>query len=75
MGTIIIAWQWLKMANAAELCLQSDEKALNKEFYENKKLTMQYFFTYELPKIYSLKAILMNKDNLTIAEEFPEAFK
>ena len=49
-GTIIIGWQWLKMATAAKEALVTGNTVQPTEFYESKIHTMKFFFKYEMPK-------------------------
>lgn len=62
-GIVTIAWQWLRMANIAQLAL---EKNPNDEFYKGKIHTMRYYFEYELPKTEGLIARLNSSDNITL---------
>ena len=69
LGTIVIAWQWLKIATSAQKALSTN--TLNnrpKSFYESKLYTMKFFFRYELAKTTGLAEILKNKELLTISE-------
>ena len=74
MGTVVIAWQWLKMATVAKTALVTGNTTFNTTFYENKIHTMKFFFKYELPKIAGLKITLMHPDSLTIIEEEKNIF-
>lgn len=69
MGTITIAWQWLKMATKAKEALVTGNMKYNSEFYESKVHTMKFFFKYELARTSGLKEILMSDEVLTILKE------
>ncbi len=62
-GTIVMGWQWLKMATAA---VSNANGTNSSEFYDSKVHTMKYFYTYELVKTKSLAKILLNDEQLTI---------
>ena len=74
MSNIVLAWQWLNMATRAKQVLVSGNTTFDVTFYENKVLTMRYFFKYELPKIHGLKETLMSDECLTIVEKNEKAF-
>ncbi|MBU0971899.1 MAG: acyl-CoA dehydrogenase [Proteobacteria bacterium] len=66
-GVIVIAWQWLTMADAA--CLAMNQKGIRKKellFYEGKRHVAQYFFAYELPKIQGLAHTLECSAQMTL---------
>lgn len=69
MSTIVVAWQWLKMASVAKERLVVSDGDHTTEFYESKIHTMKFFFKYELTKVDSLASILESEDVLTLAEE------
>lgn len=66
-STVIIGWQWLKMALTATVLLENNNDTYTVAFYEGKIHTMKFFFTYEMPKTKSLAKILMNDAALTIS--------
>ena len=68
-GTIVIAWQWLKIALSAKKSLLSGDKRYTPEFYESKIHTMKFYFKYEVPKTSGLAETLMNDEMLTIVQE------
>ncbi len=74
MGTIAIAWQWLKMAVVSKNAIVTSQMNLSESFYENKIHTMKFFFKYELPKVNGFVDTLKNQDTLTIVEENLEVF-
>ena len=65
-GTIVIGWQWLKIANEAKQTLKDENGNQPTEFYESKIHTMKFFYTYELIKTKGLAKTLMNNEELTI---------
>ncbi len=71
-GTIIIGWQWLKMATAAKEALVTGNTVQPTEFYESKIHTMKFFFKYEMPKTLAAKETLLDPSFLTILEEETE---
>ena len=62
-STIVIGWQWLKIAVSAKQAQDGDQGS---NFYQGKIHTMKFFYTYEMPKTKSLAKILMNEEELTI---------
>ena len=71
-GILVIAWQWLTMADAASYAIktksQGQTKPNKKEilFYEGKLHVAQYFFSHELPKIKGLSKTLADKTQVTL---------
>ena len=68
-GTIVIAWQWLKIAANAKKALLVGDATNTPEFYEGKIHTMKFFFKYELARTGGLADILRNEEVLTIVAE------
>lgn len=68
-GTIVIGWQWLKMAAAAKQALVTGSLEQTVEFYESKIHTMKFFYKYEMTRTSSLAEILMSEEVLTIVGE------
>jgi len=68
-STIVVAWQWLDIANAAQTALLTDSSLYGEEFYESKIHAMQFYFKYELPKTSGLAEILQDKQSLTIGTD------
>jgi alkylation response protein AidB-like acyl-CoA dehydrogenase len=66
-GIMVIAWQWLTMAQAACMVLET-EKSGKKDtlFYRGKLSVAQYFFSYELPKMQGLAKTLENSTQMTL---------
>jgi butyryl-CoA dehydrogenase len=67
LGTIVVGWQWLKIANEAKQVLEKANGNQSNAFYESKIHTMKFFYTYELTKTKGLAKILMNNEELTIS--------
>ena len=65
-GTIVIGWQWLKIATKASTMLENRNENQPEEFYNSKIHTMKFFYTYELVKTKGLAITLMNIEELTI---------
>ncbi len=68
-STIVIGWQWLKMAVAAKQALVAGKQEYPESFYESKILTMRFFYKYEMPKTLGLMETMLNNEVLTIKEE------
>jgi len=68
-GTIIVAWQWLKMGIAAKQALIKGDSTYSTAFYESKIHTMRFFFKYELRKAHGLADVITSEEVLTLAEE------
>ncbi len=68
-GTLIVAWQWLKIATKAQKDINSGNKSRSIEFYQSKIQTMKFFFKYELPIVDSLKESITSQDMMTIVDE------
>ena len=66
---IIVAWNWLEIAENSQQALNNDDKKYSKIFYKSKIETMKYFFDYELPKTVSQSQILMNPSSVTIKKD------
>jgi len=65
-GVVTVAWQWLLQALRASEALEADPSGGDRDFYEGKLRTYQYFFSYELPKIEGLCRRLLQSDGLTV---------
>lgn len=68
-STVVVAYQWLKMANAAKKALATGKGSFDHAFYESKIHTMKYYFKYELPRVNACMETLMNPEELTILED------
>ena len=66
LGTIVMGWQWLMIANRAQKALLDGETKYTKTFYEGKIHTMKFFFKYEIPKIDGWVKTIKSSDVLTI---------
>ncbi len=73
-STVIIAWQWLKIATSSKQALVSGKTEYSAEFYESKIHTMKFFYKYELPKTLGLMDTLLDEQVLTIPEESKVTF-
>ena len=67
-STIVIGWQWLKMATKSKEALVTGNLTQTAEFYESKVHTMKFYFKYEMPKTASAKETILNPEFLTILE-------
>ncbi|MCR9286254.1 MAG: acyl-CoA dehydrogenase [Bacteroidetes bacterium] len=68
-GTIVLGWQWLKLATAAKKALVTGDKTQTEEFFESQIHTMKFFFKYEIPKTAGLAQSMMDTEVLTLKEE------
>ena len=60
-GTIIVGWQWLKIAVVAS--------ETGGEFYQSKLHTMKFFFKYELSRTKGLSKVILDELDLTVDME------
>ncbi len=65
-GIVTIAWQWLKQGVAIQKQLQGKVKKSDEKFFAGKLVVMQFYFSYELPKLKGLEERLMDSDSLTV---------
>jgi butyryl-CoA dehydrogenase len=72
LGTIIVAWQWLKIGVAASRELTKENSPFPKPMLKNKLHTMRFFYKYELARNKSIFKIIQSEEVLTLAED--EAF-
>jgi alkylation response protein AidB-like acyl-CoA dehydrogenase len=68
-SNILVGWLWLDMAREAQEELIRGATENSSDFYESKIHTMEFYFTYELPKTTGLAEILMNGKALTIVSD------
>jgi butyryl-CoA dehydrogenase len=68
-GTIIIGWQWLKMATSASELMANGTGEQPKDFYEAKVHTMKFFYKYEMARTKGLSKILIDQLDLTVDME------
>ena len=66
-STIIVGWQWLKIAVAAKQGLLTGNLSYSEKFLESKIHTMKFYFKYEMTKTRSLAKILTNEEALTLS--------
>ena len=69
MSTIVVAWQWLKMATFAKTSLINGDSTYSISFYERKIHAMKFYFKYELSRSQGIKEILLHPDSLTILDK------
>lgn len=74
-STVVVGYQWIKMATAAKKALVTGNGSLDTAFYESKIHTMKYYFKYEMPRVNACLDTLMNEEELTIIQEKQEVFK
>jgi butyryl-CoA dehydrogenase len=68
-SNILVGWLWLDIGREAQQAIASDSSEHSKDFYESKIHTMEFYFTYELPKTTGLAEIIMNGKSLTIGAD------
>ncbi len=61
-GHVVIAWIWLKQAILAQAALD-DEANQETAFYQGKIAACQYFFRYELPKVFAAFELVASLDD------------
>ncbi|MBU1343584.1 MAG: acyl-CoA dehydrogenase [Proteobacteria bacterium] len=67
-GIVVIAWQWLSMAQkAAEKLEQERTKKTDRLFYEGKIHVATYFYSHELARVKSLSMTLQSETMVTLA--------
>ena len=69
LGTIVMGWQWLKIAVVAQDALKKGGGKYPAEFYQSQVHTMKFFFKYEMPKTDSFAATIKSNDELNIVSE------
>ena len=62
-GHIIVAWMWLRQANASANALASANSDSERNFYQGKLQAAQYFFHWELPTVAQDLVLLRNQDD------------
>ncbi len=62
-GHIMVAWMWLRQANAAAQSLASANSDSERDFYQGKLQAAQYFFHWELPTVAQDLVLLRNMDD------------
>ncbi len=72
-GIMNVAWQWLSMATVAQNALENNNpQGDEKVFYESKIHTMQFFYSYEVPKLKALTTRLLDPSVLTVFDDEKE---
>ncbi len=67
-STIIVGWQWLKMATAAKQALLTGSGTYSTTFYESKVHTMKFYYKYEMGKTRGLAKVIMDQQDLTLSD-------
>jgi len=65
-GTIVVGWQWLKMAHVAQKAIAEGRNQSKPGFYEGKVHTMKFFYKYEMSRTKGLAKTIMNDIELTL---------
>ena len=73
-STLVISWQWLKMATVAKEAMVTGNMTYDVSFYEQKIHLMKFFFKYELPKMNADAEILKSDEVLTIVRDNEVSF-
>ena len=73
-STVVIGYQWLKMAVVAKQKLIIGDTQYDVSFYENKIHTMKFYYKYEMPKTSGYVETLLSDEVLTIVGEEVEVF-
>ena len=60
-GTLVMGWQWIKMANTC-----NENGSIDASFKASKFLCFNYFFEYELPKAEGLLQRLKSTNRVTV---------
>jgi butyryl-CoA dehydrogenase len=72
MSFIVIGWQWLKMSIAARKKLSAPGLSISeKQFYQGKIQTLEFYCKYEMPHVSAFANTLMNEKELTNIKDFP----
>lgn len=68
-SNILVGWLWLDMGHEAQQAIASGSTEHSNAFYESKIHTMEFYYTYELPKTTGLAEIIMNGKSLTVGSD------
>ena len=69
MSTIVIGWQWLKIATMAkQLSVTGNTTNYSQQLLDSKVHAMQFYYKYEMSKTQGLAQTLMDENVLTIAK-------
>ncbi|TAH11798.1 MAG: acyl-CoA dehydrogenase [Sphingobacteriia bacterium] len=72
MSFIVIGWQWLKMSISARKKLSAPGLSVSeKQFYQGKIQTSEFYCKYELPHVSAFANTLLNEKELTNIKDFP----
>jgi hypothetical protein len=69
LGTIVMGWQWLKIALVAQDALKKGDNKYTADFYASQIHTMKFFFKYEMPKTDSFAETIKSGDELNVVGE------
>ena len=69
LGTIVMGWQWLKIALTAQEALEKGDGKYTTDFYNSQVHTMKFFFKYEIPKTDSFAETIKSKDEVNVVGE------
>ncbi len=69
LGTVVMGWQWLKIALTAQEALKKSDAKYNADFYNSQIHTMKFFYKYEMPKTDGFAETIKNSDELNIVSE------
>ena len=72
-GYIVVAWMWLRQANAAARALPGASSEADQDFYLGKLQAARYFFHCELPTVAQDLVLLRNQDDTCLVMQ-PEWF-
>ncbi len=72
LGHVVVAWQWLRQAQAASQKLQHTCSEVEQAFFRGKIKTCQYFMSYELPEIKPKLDLLSQLDTQCVQFERSE---
>ncbi|MCX7172710.1 MAG: acyl-CoA dehydrogenase, partial [Proteobacteria bacterium] len=72
LGTLVVAWMWLKQALVAASAMASADGS-ERDFYEGKLRACKFFFVYELPLAVSNFGIVASLDDTALTMP-PEAY-
>ncbi|MCX7554683.1 acyl-CoA dehydrogenase [Marinicella sp. S1101] len=61
-GHVVVAWMWLQQAHTAVTAMSEAVNDTDRQFYQGKIKTCQYFFRYELPNIKPALELLAEMD-------------
>jgi len=69
LGNIVVGWLWLDIAIKAQNDMVLSDTKYLPAFYKSKIYAMKFYFKYEIPKTKALAEVLMDKQELTMANE------